>query len=76
MGHALNASTAMTFILEFLDEVIRDGTDMPLRAAGGEHHMIADRCLAAQVDDDNVISLGGIERVENDLEQTIRICAK
>jgi hypothetical protein len=38
--------------------------------------MIANRSFASQVDDDDIFRLGSIERVENDLEEAVRICAK
>jgi len=38
--------------------------------------MVADRGFAHQVDADDLLRLGGIERVEHDVEQMSRMSAK
>jgi hypothetical protein len=38
---------------------------MALRAAGRDDHYIAERCLACQVDADDLISLGVLERLDD-----------
>jgi hypothetical protein len=38
--------------------------------------MIADRGFASQVDADDILSLGGIEGIEHDIEQAVRMRAK
>jgi hypothetical protein len=38
--------------------------------------MVADRGFAFQVDDGDTLSLGGIEGIEHDIEQTVRMGAK
>jgi len=68
LGLALDAGAAIAFLFEFLDELVGDGPDMPLRAPLREDHMVADRGLASQVDAGDVLGLGGVERVEHDIE--------
>lgn len=76
MGLPLDASAAIAFIFELPDELVGDGPDVPLRAPRCEHHMVADRGFSPQVDGDDVPSLGGIERVEHDVEEMVRTGAK
>jgi hypothetical protein len=40
---------------------------MALRAAGRDDHRVAERCLARQVDADDVVSLGVIERIDDEV---------
>jgi hypothetical protein len=76
MGLAFYAGLAIAFIFELFDELICDGPYVPLRAPRCEHHMVADRGLSLEVDGDDVFSLGGIERVEHDIEEIGRTGAK
>jgi hypothetical protein len=38
--------------------------------------MVADRGFPLEVDGDDVFSLGGVERVEHDIEESVRTGAK
>jgi hypothetical protein len=76
LGLALDADPAIAFLFELPDELVGDGPDMPLRTPRGEDHVVADRGLASQVDASHILSLGGVERVEHDIEQAFRIRAE
>jgi len=75
LGLPFDAGAAKAFIFELSDDVIGNGPDMPLRAPRCQHHVVADRGLALQVDADDIFRLGGIEGVEHDVEQTSRMSA-
>src|SRR4029077_2242900 len=76
LGLALDADPAIAFLFELPDEWVGDGSNMPLRSPRGEHHMVADRGFASQIDAGDVLCLSGIERVEHDGEQAFRIDAQ
>ena len=68
LGRPFDASAAKAFVFQLFDDLVGDGPDMPLRASRCDHHLVADRGLASQVDGRDLLRLGGIERVEHDLE--------
>jgi hypothetical protein len=76
MGLTLDAGAAIAFIFELPDELVGDGPYVPLRTPRCEHHVVADRGFSPQVDGDDAFSLGGIERIEHDVEETVRTGAK
>ena len=61
LWHALDPQIAETLRLEPLDELIGNGRDMAVRAAGGDDHLIGESALAVEIDRRDVFGLGVIE---------------
>jgi len=61
LRHALDPQIAETFCLKPLDELIGNGRDMAVRAAGGNDHLVSERALAVKIDRGDVFGLGVIE---------------
>jgi hypothetical protein len=76
LRQTFDARASKACVLQLLDEVIGDGSYVPLRAPRSDYHLIADRGLSLQVYDRDFLSLGGIERVEHDLQEAVRMRAK
>ena len=64
-GHPFDTCIANAFLFQLLDELVGDRAHMALRAAGRDNHGIAERGFARQVDDDDLISLGVLERLRD-----------
>jgi len=64
-GHPFDTCIANAFLFQPLDELVGDCAHMALGAAGRDDHGIAERSLACQVDADDVISLGVLERLDD-----------
>ena len=66
-GHPFDTCIANAFLFQPLDEFLGNSTHVALRAPGRDNHHVTERSLARQVDADNVVSLGVIEHVDNEL---------
>ena len=55
--------------LEPFDELVGDGADMTVGAAGSDDHFIGDDGFAIQIDGDDVLGLGIFELAENGGEE-------
>jgi len=64
LRHALDPQIAEALRLEPLDELIGNGRDMAVRAAGGDDHLIGESALAVEIDRCDVFGLGVIEAGE------------
>ena len=54
--------------LQLLDQLVGDGADVTVRAAGGDHHAVGDGGLSVEIDGDDVLGLGIFELGEDDGE--------
>lgn len=70
---AFDAHLAQAGFLEGFDEMIGDGADVPLRAAGCDHHIVSDGGFAAQVDGDDVFRLIIIQTSDNQGEDFLSV---
>jgi len=61
LRHALDPQITETLRLEPLDQLIGNGRDMAVRAAGGDDHLIGKSALAVKIDRGDVFGLGVIE---------------
>ena len=52
-------------LFEALQHAVRDGADMAVRPAAGNHHGVSDRGLAGEIDGDGVLGLHVVEAVED-----------
>jgi hypothetical protein len=53
--------------------VVGDGADMPLRSAGGHHHIIADRGFAGEIDGDAVLGFDVFKTGEDQAERLLGV---
>jgi hypothetical protein len=56
--------------------MVCDGGHVPLRAAGGDHHIVGDRALAAEIDDHRVLGLVVVQLALDQGEQGFGIAAE
>ena len=68
IGQALNVRAAMAFFLELAKQLIGDRPDMPLGAALGDQHEVANGGLALEVDRYDVLSLCIVQNFEHDVQ--------
>ena len=61
LRHAFDPQIAETLRLKPVDELIGNGRDMAVRAAGGDDHLIGESALAVKIDRGDVFGLGVIE---------------
>ncbi len=61
----------MTFLLQLLDELVGNGSDMAIGAPGGDDHAIGHGRLAGEVDRHDVLGLGILELGADDLEKRV-----
>lgn len=64
-GHALYSDIAGAVLLQPFDQPIGNRTDMTLGTARGDNHVIANGCLARQIDADDIVSLGVLKSVDD-----------
>ena len=65
--HPFNPCLADTAFFELLDQLIGDGADVTLGTAGGDNHVIAKRRFPCQVDADDIVSLGVLKGVGDEV---------
>lgn len=68
-GHSFDPGIANACFFQLFHESIGDRAHMALRAARGDDHGIAKRRLAGQVDADDVVSLGVLKRVDDEMSE-------
>ena len=68
---ALDAGAAEALFLELALDLLGDGAHVPVRAARGDHHVVADRRFPPDVDRHHVLGLGVIEPGQDMGEQGI-----
>jgi hypothetical protein len=61
LRHALDPQIAETLRLKPLDQLVGNGRDMAVGAAGGDDHLIGESALAVKIDRGDVFGLGVIE---------------
>jgi hypothetical protein len=61
LRHALDPQIAETLRFKTLDQLVGNGRDMAVRAAGGDDHLIGESALAVKIDRGDVFGLGVIE---------------
>ena len=61
LRHAFDPQIAETLRLKPLDELIGNGRDVAVRAAGGDDHLVRESALAVKIDCGDVFGLGVIE---------------
>ena len=69
MGHALDPEIALARLLQLDRQLVGDGADMPVGAAGGNHHPVGQRRLAVEVDGDDVLGLGVFKLGDDGFEE-------
>ena len=72
LGNAFDAGIAMAAVLQLLEDLIGDGAHMPVRPARRHDHMVGEAGLAGDVDVDDILGLGFIERCEDGFDRTPR----
>jgi hypothetical protein len=56
-------------LLQLMEELVRDGAHMTLRAAGGDDHEVGERRLVCQRDTDDFLRLAVVERFDDQREE-------
>src|SRR5215470_6332547 len=69
---ALNAGAPIARVLELVLELLGDRAHMPVGAAGGDHHVVADGGLPFDIDRHNVLGFCFIERRRDDRQKGLR----
>ncbi len=67
--HPFDPCIAEALLLQLLEEPVRNGTDMALRAPRGDYHVVAKRRLARQIDADDVVSLGVLKGIDDKVSE-------
>src|SRR6185437_1153033 len=71
LAHAFHPHAGDAGLLDVLDDMVSNGTDMALRAAGSDHHVIADGRFAAEIDDNAVLGLHVVKTREDCFEHLL-----
>lgn len=66
-GQALDPALAIASFLQRAKQVVRHGTDMPLRAAGRHDEAIGDRGFALEINEDDILSLVVIQTAKDEI---------
>lgn len=64
-GKSLDPGSPVAGVLEGAQDVVGDGADMPVRAAGSDDKGVGDGTLASKVDEDDVLGLLVVEAFED-----------
>jgi hypothetical protein len=65
--HPFNPYLTDATVFQLLDQLIGDSTNVTLGTAGGDNHVVAKRRFPRQVDADNVVSLGVLKGVGDEV---------
>ena len=65
---ALDADVAPAGLFQVLDQTIGDGRYVPVRTAGGHHHVVADRRLAVEVYGNRILGFGLVKAREDHIQ--------
>ncbi len=65
VGQALHTAPAIALVLEGAQQVVGQGRDVTVRAAGRDDQAVGDRALVLQVDEDDVLGLVVVQALED-----------
>ena len=71
LGNAFNPDVFPALLLQLVDELVGDGVDMAVGAAGDHDHVIGDRTLAFEANSDDLFGLGIFKLADDGLEQRL-----
>lgn len=71
MTQALNARTREARGLKPLENMLREGSHVPVGTAACDNHIVGDRGLAPEVDRNDVFGFVFVEGLEDELDETL-----